>query len=250
MAYVKPNTFVDGTILDADDLNGNDEELKKVLNQELRGNDLEDAAFDTQHIQLGEYQPITNQYTFATGIVAGVSRGIESEDRAYFTSNIKKGEEEQHDATPEVYMTLIETGPELVLKETADVLITYGGTFVSQENNVQDNGLWDSKVLLSYTLNDDEQVVYVQQSRSYTFEESFGTSPAGVNNPYGLTGTPGSGLGSENPELKFGLRRWIGFSIILRNLAAGSYKFSIRINPKVEIGYNSAKSFKAEVFYK
>lgn len=249
MAYVKPNTFVDGTILDADDLNGNDEELKKVLNQELRQADLEDAAFDTQHIQLGEYQPITNQYTFATGINAGVAKGIEPFDRAYFTSNIKKGEEQQHNDTPEVYITLIETGAELILKETADVLITFGGTFISQENFAQDNGLWDSRVLLSYTLNDDEQVEFIQQSRSYTFEEAAdGTASAGQFNPYGGI-TKSSGTGVE-PEVKLGLRRWIGFSAVLRNLAAGSYKFSLRINPKVEIGYSSAKSFKAEVFYK
>ena len=68
MSYTKPNTFVDGQTLDASDLIGNDDALKKYINQESVTADLKDNTFDTLEIQLGEYQPITNQYDFATGI--------------------------------------------------------------------------------------------------------------------------------------------------------------------------------------
>ena len=72
---------------------------------------------------------------------------------------------------------------------------------------------------------------------------------SGVYNPFGLTGQPSS-TGDEQGQIEKGLRRWIGWSAVLRNLPAGSYKFSYYTNPKVEKGFTSARNFKAEVFYK
>jgi hypothetical protein len=91
MPYTKPVTFIDGTSLNAVGINLNDQTLRKYINGEIVQADLANDAFDTPEIQLGEYQPITNEYTFATGIDTGNNTGIDPEDRSYFTSNIKKG---------------------------------------------------------------------------------------------------------------------------------------------------------------
>jgi hypothetical protein len=123
---------------------------------------------------------------------------------------------------------------------------------VSNENDVATKGFWDSQLKLAYTYEDNQQLTFVEQTRSYTFEEAQpSVTPSGTFNPFGLTGTPSSGIpGYEFPEIRYGLRRWIGWTMVLRNLAAGSYKFSYYINAKVEEGFTSARNFKAEVFYK
>ena len=248
MPYVKPNTFVNGTSLNSSDINGNDQALRKYINGEVVQADLASDAFDTQEIQLGEYQPITNEYTFATGQDVGSAIGIEAEDRAYFTSNIKKSR--QTDNNLFLWTSSYQTSPELVLLDTADVLITFGGSYVSQENEVAAIGFWDSQIKLAYTLDDKQQLQFVEQTRAYTFEEAgMVNTVSGANSPFGLTPKP-SNNGSEVGEINYGLRRWIGWSAVLRNLPAGSYKFSYYINAKVERGFTSARNFKAEVFYK
>ena len=250
MPYTKPNTFADGASLNASDIDGNDQALRKYINGEVVQADLANDAFDTPEIQLGEYQPITNEYTFATGIDTGNATGIEPEDRAYFTSNIKKGR--QTDNSLFIWTASYHTGPEIYLEQTADVLITFGGTYVSQENDIAAKGFWDSQIKLAYTYGNNQQLTFVEQTRSYTFEEAQPTATvSGTFDPFGLTGKPSSALpGYELTEISYGLRRWIGWTMILRNLAPGSYKFSYYINAKVERGFTSARNFKAEVFYK
>jgi len=36
---------------------------------------------------------------------------------------------------------------------------------------------------------------------------------------------------------------------MVQNLSAGTYKFFVAVNPKVEIGFVSARQFTMEVFY-
>ena len=248
MAYVKPNTFVTATALNASDIVGNDEALKLFLNQQSVSTDLANDAFSTAEIQLGEYQPITNEYTFATGIDTGKAVGTEIEDRAYFTSNIKKNRET--DPTLFVWTSAFHTGPHFTLEREADVLITWGGTYISNENSITANqGFWDSMIKFGYTVDDDTGLQFVEQTRSYTFEEApMSATPSGVVDPFGSTGQP-STAGDET-EISRGLRRWIGWSAILKSASPGTYKFSYYINPKVVQGYTSARNFKAEIFYK
>jgi len=248
MSYVKPVTFVDGNSLDAADINANDFALKKYINGGIIQTDLDTDAFDTPELSLGEFEPITNEYTFATGIDKGLNTGIEANDRAYFTSNIKKGR--QTDNNLYLWTSLYHTAPEVVLQETADVVVTFGGTFVSNENTVEANGFWDSMVKLAYTYGNDQALTFIEGTRSYTFEETFVTSTiSGNNDPFGATTKP-SVVSQEIDQWQNGLRRWIGCTAVLRNLPAGSYKFSYHVNPKVEQGYTSARNFKTEVFYR
>jgi len=256
MAYVKPNTFVTSTALNASDIVGNDEALKIFLNQQSLTADLAVDAFDTQEIQLGEYQPITNEYTFATGIDTGKAVGTEKEDRAYFTSNIKKNR--STDPNLYIWTSSYHTGPHLTLERTADILITWGGTYISNSNTNSSpavgSGFWDSQVKLGYVVDDGSALTFVEQSRSYSFEECAMTNTvSGLVDPFGAMSKPSS-AGDEtaagtDPITK-GLRRWIGWSCILRNMPAGTYKFSHYINAKVVQGFTSARNFKAEVFYK
>lgn len=247
MPYVKPNTFTDGQTLDASNIKGNDEALKDYANEGIVRADFDNNLMGTEEIQLGDYQPITNQYTFATGIAAGLSVGRQETDRSYWTNTVKK--QRLQDNTLKVWQSNYHTSPTLILEKGGDVLITYGGSVPSFANEVAATGFWDSQIKLGYRKNSSDLLTFVEQTRSYAFEEAQMTSagPSGSENPFGLTGKPSSG-GDEVPEIKFGLRRWIGWTAVL-TLPAGTYKFSYYINPKTEEGAFTARTFKAEVFY-
>lgn len=248
MAYVKPNNIPSAGVLDADDIKGNDEELKEYINQKITGGDYGTNVFGTEEFQLGDYQPITNEYSFVSGIATGGQVIDQQIDRAYWTNTIKKAR--LNDNTLPVWTSLYETSPAIYLERPADILITFGTTSVSAEQEVATSAFWDTTLKLAYTYNDDNELNFIEQTRSYSFEEAAMTTPAAAGNvsPFGATGKP-SPAGDEDPEIKRGLRRWIGWSAVLRNLPAGHYKFSVYANAKVEEGYLGARQFKAEVFY-
>jgi len=249
MPYVKPVTFVTATSLNAADVNSNDDALREWINEGSVSGDLAADAFNTEEIALGEYQPITNEYYLQTGIDTGAAIGTDVVDRAYFTSHTKKSR--QTDPALEIWQSLYTTGPCITLERTADVIITFGGAFVSSQNSIVVNGFWDSELKLAYIYNDVQALTFVNQARSYTFEEALMTATvSGSNDPFGAMPKPSSGLGVESPEITKGLRRWIGWTAILTSLPAGTYKFSYYVDPKVEKGFLSARNFKAEVFYK
>ena len=247
MAYSKTYTYSDGTVLSADDHNSNEQGAKEFINQGSRAADLGTNVFDDADIALGELQPITNHFVFPSGEVHGLQNGILPVDRAYFTSNIKAGNQTSN--TLEVWTTLFETADSLDLEENADVFITWGGTFFSEANTIIANGLWDSKVWIR-AIDETGAETYHSQTRAYSFEEYEWTgAPSGNFSPFGNSGTPNlPPLGVED-EIKRTLRRWIGFHDLV-SLNKGKYKLSLVINAKVERGYTSARSFTTEIFYK
>lgn len=248
MAYVKTNTFVDGSTLDADDVNDNDEGLKLYLNQTIVVGDYSTQAFGTEEIQLGDYQPITNEYRFVSGIATGNATDREQINRAYWTATIKKGRLTSN--TLPVWTSLYHTSPAVYLEQDANILITFGASTTSAANEVALNAFWDTPLKLAYTKDDDNQLIFVEQSRSYSFEEApMGTLQAGNVFPFGATTAPSS-TNDEVPEVQRGLGRWIGWSAIIKDLTPGHYKFSVYANAHVEEGFLSARQFKAEVFYK
>jgi hypothetical protein len=139
MAYSKTYTYADGTVLSADDHNSNEQGAKEFINQGSRAADLGTNVFDDADIALGELQPITNHFVFPSGEVHGLQNGILPVNRAYFTSNIKAGNQTSN--TLEVWTTLFESADSLDLEENADVFITWGGTFFSEANTIIANGL-------------------------------------------------------------------------------------------------------------
>jgi len=247
MAYVKPNLIPSAGALDHSDIDGNDEALKEYVNQGINVNDFGTNIFGTEEFQLGDYQPITQEYRFGSGIATGYATDDKESSRAYWTNTIKKAR--LNDNNLPVWTSLYQTSPAIYLERQADILITFGTGTISAEQEVATNAFWDTTLKLAYTVDDDNQLNFVEQTRSYSFEEaSMGNPQAGNVNPFGPTGSP-SATGAEVPEVQRGLRRWVGWTAILRNLQPGHYKFSVYANAKVEEGLLGARQFKAEVFY-
>lgn len=245
MAFVKPYNYVDGTVLSGANQQLNDDAVKKYVNQGIVFADYADSNIDFDQIQSGELQPITNQYRFVSGEVLGQAVDKETVNRAYFTSNIKTGRQTAVD--PLIYQSIYNTGQTLYLSSTADILITFGATFISNENEVQGKGKWDSKISLRYRDSTSNNWETIEGTRSYSFEETTAVTAAPISaTDESLLLANGYG---DGVEAYYCLRRWSGWTWVVKGLPAGEYSFIVMINAKVEQGYSSARSFTCEVFY-
>jgi hypothetical protein len=244
MPYTKPYTYVDGNALAASDQNSNDTELKIAVNQETVAADYANAAFETVDFQSGELDPIVNHHTFVTGEIWGQFNDSAKRDRSYFTSHTKISNTSQTSNTSRQYQAIAETGDTIVLKATATVFITFGGAFVSEPNDVVSNGRWDSRVYLMISTPTTPNPTIIQGTRSYSYEETTAAS-AGTTDPGAVMYTSTPTARDQTTQC----RRWVGFQWTVKNLAAGTYRFYVAANPKVEVGYSSARSYTMEIFY-
>jgi hypothetical protein len=245
MSFTKPYAYVDGNVLSGANQQLNDDAVKKYVNQGIVFADYADSNIDFDQIQSGELQPITNQYRFVSGEVLGQFSDKEVVNRAYFTSNIKTGR--QTSTNPVQYQSIYNTGQTLYLSSTADILITFGGTFISDENEVQGKGKWDSKIALRYRDSTSNNWETIEGTRSYSFEETTAATAA----PRNATNTSlllANGYGPTT-DAQYCLRRWSGWTWVVKGLPAGEYSFILMVSAKVEQGYSSARSFTCEVFY-
>lgn len=246
MPFTKPYTYTTNNILTATGQNSNDVAAQDYINQEIEVADYDSYTFNYDDIQRGELEPITNHHQFTTGEIYGIANLTELTDRSYFTSHIKPTIEVSNNFV--IYMPVYESGPCIELEADASILITFGGEVISGDNDTAANGFWDSKIILRVYNNSTYQYTDYEHTTAYTFEEVDMTETvSGSKNPFGVTGKPSS-LGQELDEIKYSVRRWIGFHKIV-SLTKGNYSFAVYVNPKVEQGFFAARSFLTEVFY-
>ena len=245
MPFVKPYGYVDGSVLDASNQNLNDDTSKIYINQKIIQADYADFGFNTTDIQRGELNPITNHYQFTTGEVLGRFNDSASiRDRSYWTSHTKSSPDTQTSNSSKQYQAVYECGDSITLEHDGSIFFTFGATFISTSNDVVPKGMWDSRIYLMYA-EETSQPAIIQGTRCFSFEEETTVAAAGAHDPGAVNyiGSP-----SAREDWKQG-RRWIQFEWMLNNLKAGTYKLFVAVNPKVEIGFSSARQFTAEVFY-
>lgn len=244
MSFTKPYNYVDGAVLSASDQNSNDDAARKYVNQGIVGSDYALGKIDFDQIESGELDPITSAYRFMSGEVLGQSSGISDIDRAYFTSHVKPNRQQSN--SRQYWQTLSETGQTLYLVHEADILITFGATFYCAENDIQPNGRWASFPKLRYKTSPTQEWQPVEGTLSLAFEETTAAG-AGSNVPCVPTSFGIPYPASSEPQ--YALRRWVGWTWVVKNLPAGYYSFSVTIDSKVESGFSSARSFTCEIFY-
>jgi len=250
MSYTKPYAYVDGTVLDASNQSLNDDAAKKFINQGIVQADYTSQMINFDSIQIGELEPITSAYKFMSGEIHGHANDRDVANRSYFTSHIKNGR--QTSINPEVFQDVSETGKTLYLSSTEDLLISFGGSFISDENDIQANGRWDSRAILRYKEDSNSSNWQnIEGTRGYSFEETYDPQGAGAI-PFPCETTTFNAIAYPNssfspPQLSF--KRWIGWTWIIKALPPGYYQFTVSITSKVEQGFVSARSFTCEVFY-
>jgi len=246
MPYVKPYTYVNGNVLNASDQDSNDSDAKLYVNQNILVVDLETASFDTADIERGELDPITNHHQFATGDVWGrFNDSAILRDRSYFTAHTKTNDTVQTSNNSKQYQALYECGDAVVMEHKGSVFFTFGATVISMSNDVNTRGKWDSRVYLMISTPTNPVPTFIQGTRMYSYEETTAVASAGSTDPGSInySGTPA-------PKDDFNQnRRWMQFQWMVRSLDPGVYQFFVAVNPKVEMGFSSARQFTMEVFY-
>lgn len=244
MPYVKPYTYVNGNVLNGSDQDNNDSTAKLYVNQNILVTDLAAEAFDTADIERGELDPIVNHHQFTTGDVWGrFNDSAATRDRSYWTSHTKTNDTVQTSNNSKQYQALYECGDTIVVEHQGKMFFTFGATIISQENDVNTKGKWDSRVYLMVSTPSNPQPVIIGGTRMFTYEETT-TASAGTTNPgsVNLIGTPAP----KNETYQN--RRWMQFQWMY-DVSPGVYRFFVAVNPKVEIGYSSARQFTMELFY-
>ena len=246
MPYLKPYTYVDGNVLDAANQDANDSSAKIFINQDIVQADYENEAFDTSDFQRGELDPIVGHHQFTTGEVWGrFNDSAVTRDRSYFTAHTKTNDDAQTSNNSKQYQAIYEAGDTFVLEHDGSIFFTFGAQFISQSNDTNTKGKWDSRVYLMVATPTNPTPTIVQGTRCYTFEETSAVPSAGTKDPGSVNyiGTP-----APRDDFKQN-RRWVQFQWMVNNLSAGTYRFFVAVNPKVEQGFSSARQFTAEVFY-
>lgn len=246
MPYVKPYTYVNGTVLNATDQDNNDSTAKIYINQGILQIDYDDLTFETSDFQRGELDPIVNHHQFTTGEVWGrFNDSAITRDRSYFTAHTKTNNVTQISATSKQYQAIYECGDTIVMEHDGSVFFTFGASVISQSNDVNTKGKWDSRVYLMISTPSTPVPTIIQGTRMYSYEETTAVGSAGTTDPGSVNYT---GLPAARDDFNQN-RRWMQFQWMVNNLPAGVYRFFVAVNPKVEMGYSTARQFTMEVFY-
>lgn len=89
MAYTKPYTYVDGTVVTGANQYSNEEALKVFVNQEIAAPDIASNTLDTTDFMEPRFIAPVRTIDFCTKTVQGITDLQEPTSRAYFSSTLK-----------------------------------------------------------------------------------------------------------------------------------------------------------------
>jgi len=235
MAFTKPFTYVDGSVLTATNHALNEDALREYVNQEIIAADVSVDTFVGESIASARFISSVQTGDFVSKTIQGVSKLRLPQAFSWFTSTTKSNN--QTSATVEDFQTLSNTGSEVTITHAnTKVMITfYAKAFGSVNSTVtrsKGNGLWDNKFLLVYELNG--LITKYIGTKAYVFESS----------------KTATSLGSVDPDAKGNAcgHRSIMITRML-TLSPGRYKFSVAVNAKVEKGQINCQTFTIETFH-
>lgn len=123
MSYVKPNTFVSGNPINADQVDENNQALRKYLNNQIVTADIDTETFGPEHLVKGTYNPLQNQYQMISGLVGGKNYLLAQREVTGICHS-PSGLGVPEDPT---YVWLSNGGITFYLEEEADVLFQWYG---------------------------------------------------------------------------------------------------------------------------
>lgn len=251
MAVVFPNNWTDGDTLEVEEIVDNDELMRLFVNQDIRSSDLKDNTLGVDSVQVGEYRPVTKDHQFMTGDVVSTHVDMDVSNRSYYTSHTKPTN--QTDQNFKIWHPVYEAGQQIVLEQSAKVIVNFGGYFRSLQNDFITSE--HRHLSVAYLrLNSGSGWTEVAASKSKVYEESYnytGTTtianfPSSI--PDNIVNSSSFPIYDADDKVETMFRRWVGFNVLL-DLPAGTHQLGVFVNPCVERGYASARNFTVEVFY-
>lgn len=238
MAYVKPYNYVDGNILSATEQKQNEESAKVYVNQEITVADFDTYSLETTDIANYRYNSVTQNFDFVTKSVYGTTDTIKYTNRSYFSATPKRN---QQVTIPVVQWEHIEGAcVDVYVDRPAVILLTVYAHVIVNDNLLGVVGTpgqkrWTNTFAISREDNNSNKASGIIDTLQYVF------GGAGV--------TPGAGYKDSGDGGYAASRRQFTFTYHTSVSTVGNYRFSLVCNPQSEIGYTTAKSITAEVFY-
>jgi len=236
MGYTKPYTYVDSTVLSADNHSSNEQAIKEYVNQEVTDTDVDTDTIIGESVSTPRLITSVQTADFVSKTLQGVSKIRLPQEYSWFTSTTKS--DNQISQTVKDYQTLANTGCEVVIPTAnTKVMVTiYLKAYGAPNSSVtySPNGvLFESDFKLQY-----ERLGLITQfdgTRNYVFETQTGSPPAGQ------TIVPSDG-GNAAGHRSIMITRML-------TLNAGRYKFSVAVNSRVEKGNINCQTFTVETFH-
>lgn len=239
MSYTKPYTYVDGVVLSATDHDSNEESAKVYVNQEIEKTDIVANSLESTDIANYRYISTGGNFEFVTKGVYGNTDLISHTNRSYFSATSKRNQQ----TTPNVVQWQHIEGACIELdidRNNVEVLITCYAHVIILDNLLGVVGApGQSKWQNEFFLLREDLVANTIGALLGTGQYVFGGAGTYPGAPY-LDPNDG-GYGAARRQFTFTYRTVVN--------TAGRYRFSLVCNPMSEIGYTTAKSMTAEVFY-
>jgi len=234
MAFTKPYTYADGSVLSATNHASNEDALREYANQEIIAADVSVDTFVGESIATPRLITSVQTGDFVSKTIQGVSKIRLPQEFTWFTSTTKSNN--QVSTTVEDYQALSNTGAEVVItKSNTKVMITFYAKAVGQANSTvlysPTGVVYESAFKLQYEK--DGITTRLGGTAAYVFENATGVA-AGVLNP--------SDQGNPAAHRSIMMTRML-------TLNAGRYKFSVAVNAKVEKGQINCQTFTIETFH-
>jgi len=229
MPYVFGIPYVANSFMDGDDVNTNNEALRKYLNKDIVSADIADGSVGSPEIVKGEPQFVTSDHQFTCGSEANQFTPGEDIQRDYFTAHIKP----TLALADDLWWALPNVGKKVHLERDGYILIHAGIEVISDLNFAMDydndgsvNNDGEGSDLRISINGDRKEVTYM-----LSFEEEAG-SP-----------TP------SQSHAAIAKRRWYPISYLTETLAAGDHDITFVVNPVVDMGSIRSRNVSYEVFY-
>lgn len=237
MGYTKPYTYVDTTVLSADNHSSNEQALKEYVNQEVTDTDVDTDTIVGESIATPRLITSVQTADFVSKTLQGVSKIRLPQEYSWFTSTTKSSN--QVSTTVADYQTLSNTGCEVVIRQNnTKVMIVFYAKALGQPNSTvtksPGNNLWDNKFLLQYEQNG--LITRLDGTRAYVFENVEVTPSAP------LPAVDGGQSGIPAGHRSIMITRML-------TLNTGRYKFSVAVNSRVEKGNINCQTFTVETFH-
>jgi hypothetical protein len=127
MSYTPPVVFTTATPVTADDLNNNNDALRKYINRNVVQADLSGDAFGTTDILKGEYSNVVQDHQFTTGDIYTQNKlANNATERSFYTSTYK----------PLLYSQWGETGQFQIVMDTGKSIYFEGHNGSSVNSNL------------------------------------------------------------------------------------------------------------------
>tara|TARA_R110000787_G_C13342136_1_gene438279 strand:- start:75 stop:791 length:717 start_codon:yes stop_codon:yes gene_type:complete len=237
MGYTKQYTYVNDTVLSADNHASNEKALKEYVNQEIVSSDVGTDTIVGESIATPRLITSVQTADFVSKTLQGVAKIRLPQEYSWFTSTTKSGN--QVSTTVQDYQPLANTGAEVVIvKDNTKIMITFYakafGATNSTATKAPGQNLWDNEFLLQYEKNG--LITRLAGTRSYVFEND----TTGSSSP--LPPIDAGANGNQAGHRSIMMTRML-------TLSTGRYKFSVAVNAKVEKGNINCQTFTIETFH-